>query len=125
MVLPTGRGRAAVASFAVAAVAILGLEAALASTGATFVVGSTSDLVDARPGDGSCATLGGACTLRAAIQEANALPGADVVRLPAGPSPLAIPPVNENGIATGDLDITDSVTITAAEAGVPVVDGGV
>jgi hypothetical protein len=62
--VPIGRGRAVVASFAVAAVAILGLEAALANAGATFVVTSTSDVLDVRPGDGRCATLGGACTIR-------------------------------------------------------------
>jgi CSLREA domain-containing protein len=125
MVLPTGRGRAAVASIAVAAVAILGLEAALADSAAIFTVGSSQDAVDARPGDGSCATLAGACTLRAAIQEANARPGADVIDVPAGTYALAIPPLNQNDIATGDLDITDSVTISGAGAGITIVDGGV
>src|SRR5262249_36207591 len=51
---------------------------------ATLMVDTTDDGVDAMPGDGRCATSAGSCTLRAAIQEANALPGADVVRLPAG-----------------------------------------
>lgn len=39
----------------------------------TFTVVSTADNDDARPGDGRCADTRGYCTLRAAIQEANAL----------------------------------------------------
>jgi CSLREA domain-containing protein len=37
-----------------------------------IVVNSAGDASDANPGDGVCATSGGVCTLRAAIQEANA-----------------------------------------------------
>ena len=36
-----------------------------------LVVNDNGDASDAFPGDGSCATTGGVCTLRAAIQEAN------------------------------------------------------
>jgi uncharacterized repeat protein (TIGR01451 family) len=46
---------------------------------AAFVVGSNADGSDATPGDGLCATATGACTLRAAIEESNALAGADVI----------------------------------------------
>jgi len=38
-----------------------------------FTVNDLGDAVDATPGNGVCATAGGVCTLRAAIQEANAL----------------------------------------------------
>ncbi|MGH6628892.1 MAG: hypothetical protein ACREB3_04075, partial [Burkholderiales bacterium] len=37
-----------------------------------LVVNNTLDQVDAVPGDGTCASAEGACTLRAAIMEANA-----------------------------------------------------
>jgi CSLREA domain-containing protein len=40
---------------------------------ATFTVDSTGDDPDASPGNGVCRTAGGQCTLRAAIQEVNAL----------------------------------------------------
>jgi CSLREA domain-containing protein len=51
----------------------------------TFVVNSTAYERDANPGDGACSsTPSGACTLRAAIEEANAHPGADTIALPAG-----------------------------------------
>ncbi len=39
----------------------------------------TGDAADATPGNGACATAGAVCTLRAAIQEANALAGADSI----------------------------------------------
>src|SRR5438445_6327213 len=39
---------------------------------ATFTVNDTGDAVDANPGGGSCLTANFKCTLRAAIQEANA-----------------------------------------------------
>jgi CSLREA domain-containing protein len=50
---------------------------------ATFVVDSTSDSADVNPGDGACDTDGSApgnqCTLRAAIQQANAATGTDTI----------------------------------------------
>lgn len=50
----------------------------------TFDVDTTADGADADPGDGICATLVGPCTLRAAIEEANALGGAHTINLPQG-----------------------------------------
>ena len=98
--------------------------ATLATAGVTFTVTTTSDGIDANPGNGTCATISGACTLRAAVQETNALPGGDAIVLPAGTYELAIPPLNQNLADVGDLDITDSLTITGAGAGATVVDGG-
>lgn len=46
---------------------------------ATFTVNSLADAADTNPGDGSCDSGGGACTLRAAIEEANALADNDNV----------------------------------------------
>ncbi len=60
------------------------------ATGATFTVNSTLDAVDAIPGDGVCAAVGGACTLRAAVEEANALVDAPAITLPAGTYTLTI-----------------------------------
>jgi CSLREA domain-containing protein len=56
---------------------------------AIFTVNSTGDASDAKPGSGVCGTLLGAskgdpdhgpCTLRAAIQEANAFAGTDIIQ---------------------------------------------
>src|SRR2546422_6202505 len=48
---------------------------------ASLTVNSTGDGPDATPGDGICETAmgNGVCTLRAAIQEANALMGAETI----------------------------------------------
>src|SRR5438445_10327441 len=82
----------------------------------TFTVNSTTDAVDANPGDGTCATAGSVCTLRAAIQEANAHAGDDTIDVPAGTYVLAIPPGGETTAAldasVGDLDITANATVT-------------
>src|SRR6266403_2126742 len=94
------------------------------AAGATFTVNDdTADAVDAAPGDGRCATAGGTCTLRAAIQEANAHTGADTIMVPAGTYLLMIPGRGEDAAAMGDLDITDDVTITGAGAHTTIVDG--
>lgn len=98
--------------------------AALDAGAATFVVTSTSDQTDATPGDGICSWMTGICTLRAAIQEANALAGADVIQLPAGTFTLSIAGAGEENAATGDLDIRDDVTLEGAGAGVTILDGG-
>ncbi len=87
---------------------------------ATFGVDSTADGVDAEPGDGTCATAGGQCTLRAAVGEANALDGADTIDLPAGTYQLTLgntnPDVPDDN-SRGDLDVFgDSLTITGAGA---------
>jgi len=58
---------------------------------ATFTVNDTTDSVDALPGDGLCADSNGSCTLRAAVQETNALPGADTIILGSGTYLLTMP----------------------------------
>ena len=90
---------------------------------APFTVNDTADAVDAAPGDGSCATAGGTCTLRAAIQEANAHTGADTIMLPAGTYLLTIPGRGEDAAMMGDLDITDDVTIIGTSAATTILDG--
>jgi CSLREA domain-containing protein len=90
----------------------------------TFTVNSTVDAVDANPGNGVCASVSAGCTLRAAIQEANATPGGNAeIMLPAGLYTLTLAGSSENAAATGDLDITKSVTITGAGAGQTIIDG--
>lgn len=80
----------------------------LTASHATFVVNDTGDAPDANPGDGVCATSAGVCTLRAAIQEANAHAGADAIHfhIP-GPGPHTIAP--GSALPT----VTEPVTIDA------------
>ena len=80
---------------------------------ATFNVNDVNDVIDANPGDGVCATAGGVCTLRAAIDEANALAGNDNINVPAG-----------TYTTTNDLDITGTVSITGAGSATTIIDGG-
>lgn len=91
--------------------------AATAAPTATFNVNVSFDAADANVGDGLCAisaNLGGACTLRAAIQEANASAGSDTINLPSsvylitiGGSDSSLAP----NAATGDLDITTAAGV--------------
>lgn len=84
--------------------------------GVTFTVTAVTDVVDNLPGDGACETApgNGMCTLRAAIMEANALIGADTIVLPEATYDLTIAGADEDESATGDLDITESLTIHGA-----------
>ncbi len=66
------------AAILLASVLLLGWFGPVRSQGA-FKVDTTSDLGDAFPGDGVCATIEGSCSLRAAITEANASPGPDYI----------------------------------------------
>lgn len=62
---------------------------------ATLTVTDLGDAVDIAPGDGSCKTAGGVCTLRAAIMEANALVGADTIDFALGPGVPVISPLSQ------------------------------
>jgi len=88
-----------------------------------FNVNSTQDAVDVNPGDGICATATGECTLRAAIQETNALPGADQIFVPGAVYTITIQGADEDCAASGDLDITDDLMITGGGAQATIVDG--
>ncbi|UCH52234.1 MAG: hypothetical protein JSW09_06200, partial [Pseudomonadota bacterium] len=89
-----------------------------------FTVNSTLDVVDANLGNGVCADAAGNCTLRAAIQESNQSAGADTITLPAGVFTLSLSGTGEEIAATGDLDITDNLTIAGAGALSTIIDGG-
>ena len=81
---------------------------------AEFTVDSETDAVDAAPGDGQCRTAAGECTLRAAVQETNALAGPDQVNLPVGNYVLTIPPEGLDEQSGGDLHILGALTIAGA-----------
>jgi len=106
-------------------IAVVALTAGLTATplpAATFTINSPADVSDGNPGDGICETApgNGVCTLRAAIQEANALTGDDIINLPALPAPgayvLTVPAA---------LDISSSLTINGGGAPTTIIDGNV
>ncbi len=90
---------------------------------ATFLVTPTADAVDADPGNGICATARGPCSLRAAVQEANALAGADRIILLPGVYQLSLLGSGEDAAATGDLDVTDDLTVRGLNAFFTTIDG--
>lgn len=98
------------------------LSAGAPALAATFTVDTTTDAVDATPGDHQCRTAGNLCSLRAAVQEANALPGLDAVDLPAGTYALSLAGAGEDAGLTGDLDVTDDLTLTGAGEGLTILD---
>jgi CSLREA domain-containing protein len=115
---------------ALAAIALAVVPGAAHAAG--FAVTSPADAVDANVGDGRCVSTaeGGGCTLRAAIQEANAATGASTVSVPAGRYRLTIPPIPEAGslldmdAGNGDLDLNGTIDIQGAGAGRTIIDGG-
>jgi predicted outer membrane repeat protein len=93
---------------------------------ATFNVNNPADVPDVLPGDGKCETVVDSqvvCTLRAAVQEANALPGKDVILLQANTTYLLTRVGIESASLFGSLDISDSVDIVGAGSASTIVDG--
>ncbi|MBI1731121.1 CSLREA domain-containing protein [Candidatus Acetothermia bacterium] len=75
----------------------------------------------------------GNCSLREAILSANSdlvvdscKPGSgtDTINIPGGTYVLQIPGTNEDGSATGDLDITHALNLIGAGAAATLIDGG-
>ena len=62
-------------------------------------------------------------SLREAITRANTTPGADAIVLPAGVFKITVAGAGEDGNLTGDFDITGTVTIQGAGAGLTIIDG--
>jgi uncharacterized repeat protein (TIGR01451 family)/CSLREA domain-containing protein len=108
---------------ALIAYAVMALTVAMPSHAATFTVDSTADTLDVSPGDGICADVSGLCTLRAAIQEANALSGSDSIVLDTDTYTLTGFTGDDDALS-GDLDILEDLTITGTGAANTVIDGG-
>jgi len=108
-------------------IAALGVALAMGSparAGLVLTVDTEEDGVDALPGDGRCQTGAGACTLRAAVQEANAMAGRDDIVLPRGYYSFELPGDDEDAAATGDLDLADDVSLRGAAANLTFIDAG-
>lgn len=93
---------------------------------ATFVVDSLGDQDDQLPGDHQCLTGLGTCTLRAAIQEANSLFGADTIQFAVTATIVvtsALPPIVDGSASRPLFTITTNqpveisgLTLTRAAA---------
>ncbi len=71
------------------------------------------DKSDLAPGDGTCESEDGVCTLRAAVEEANAQPGTQTLALGAGVYTLT----------EGRIDVTDDLVVVGSGAASSVIDG--
>jgi hypothetical protein len=95
------------------------LAGARPAAAAVFTVDRTDDVIatgclDAVPDD---------CSLRGAVIRANASLGGDTIVVPAGTYVLTRLGSNEDEADTGDLDVTNPLTITGAGAASTVIDG--
>ncbi len=95
---------------------LLAARSAQAQSGNIYVINSLGDAPDANTSDGACSTASGDCTLRAAIQQANA-------DAPNGPDDIDFGIPGQVNL-TGPLpDITNSVNITGQHSGNTVFRG--
>jgi hypothetical protein len=78
----------------------------------TFVVNNPADAHDLVPGDGKCEAAPNACTLRAAVEEANTTSGATIL-IPAGMFTLSL----------GELELKSPMTIAGAGMTATVISG--
>jgi hypothetical protein len=101
-----------------AAIFLVSLSAAHA---ATFSVNTTADTQDTLAGNGACADANGQCSLRAAISEANALAGNDIINLSSGQYTQTLVSVDEDNNAGGDWDIKSNITINGTGSGTTVL----
>ena len=97
-------------------IAVLGVFFSASAEAAVLTVNSPFDVSDASPGNRVCETApgNGVCTLRAAVQESNALTGADTIILP--PNTYLLTQLAE-------LTITGDLTITGSGASTTIIDG--
>lgn len=89
-----------------------------------FVVNTTADTFDVFLGDEVATDFNGNISLRSAIQESNSIFGEARIELPAGTFPLTIAGINEDFAVSGDLDITDTLTIVGAGRDSTFIDAG-
>lgn len=87
-----------------------------------FRVDSYADGADVSPGDGLAEDSTGHTTLRAAIQELNALPGGGTVILDSGVYRLTRTGAGEDDALTGDLDIRQVISLMGVAADQTTVD---
>ncbi len=87
-----------------------------------FTITSTIDSADVDLTDDLGIDGDGNATLRAAIQQANSSAGADTITLPSGVFVLTIGGHGEDNTLSGDLDVTDELTIVGQGQGVTIID---
>jgi uncharacterized repeat protein (TIGR01451 family) len=100
------------ALFACAIALTIALFAVSAAQATTFNVDSTADVGDSDTTDTVCNDGSGGCTLRAAIDQANAQSSDDVIQLEAKRYKQELKTSFEDENADGDFDVADNGTLT-------------
>ena len=108
---------------------MMGLAAPPASAALLILVNAEADAPDGVPGDGRCSaagppTIAGRCTLRAAIEEANASDGDDYIYLPAGTYRLTFLRAGKSPGSDRSLEIRSSLHLTGEGADHTIIDAG-
>ena len=98
--------------------ATIHVDPAVAANNAVFTDGTDATAL----GNEVVRTSAGKVTLRAAIQEANALAGDDAIELGVGTYVLTLGGVQEDFALSGDLDIRQNLTIRGKGAGQTIID---
>lgn len=106
------------------------VSASIARADVIFNVNTVADQIDQDVSDGLCQTSSGACSLRAAIMQANHLTGPITtrIRLSAGTYLLTRPVAGANGEDNGDLNLTtplsagQAIVIEGETAATSVID---
>jgi CSLREA domain-containing protein len=101
------------------ALVLAALIVALAATPASAAIFTVTKTADTN--DGACAA--GNCSLRDAVIASNATTGPNVINVPSGHFTLT-GAAGEDAAASGDLDVTQPLTVNGAGAGATVIDGG-
>lgn len=119
-------------SYALSITLLLGIFHLQPLAAKNFRVNTAVDINDLEPGNGLCIAFVSIsinpprvrtfCSLRAAIEEANALPGEDIIYLEAGNYQIDLEGIGEDLALTGDLDITNSLQIIGEGADITVID---
>ena len=121
-------------AFLLTALVILSLLAAKPAHAKTFTVNYTGDGPDAVPGNGACNVIFGLCSLRAAIEEANAAAGADTINfnifgsgphtiapdapLPQITGPVAIDGYSQSGASPNALAVGNNAVLKIELSGI-------
>jgi CSLREA domain-containing protein len=107
-------------------VAPLSLAPASPAAAAGFTVNSTGDAGDANLANPSCATAANVCTLRAAVEQANASAGTDVITVPATTIGLGSPlTISSNMTLQGAGARKTILQATGGAHGMLAVSGGI
>lgn len=119
-----GRVLRALGLLVLGATLLTGLRPSPVAAQTTFTVTDTGDAPDANAGNGLCATGGGTCTLRAALQEANALTGNQEIHFDiAGTAPHTIQPASALPAVSDPASIDGASEPDYTDRPVVVIDG--